>query len=129
MPQKVFTDRVQAFQTIPLRNLKQKAWIFPHKKTQETSPDVRLSLRGFLWTRKLQIRQPCHKTFARRPKPSKIPGKNGKQEKVFFYSFFLIMCLWPSKMTLWQPSKNVNVKKPKSFSSGAEWLGKLGFYF
>ena len=94
---------------------------FHTKKTQETSPDGRLLLRGFRWTLRLQIRQPCHETFARRPKILLVVRKSWKKRR-FLNIFFLIMFLWPRIMRFWRYCKNVFFKNLKKFSQVRNWL-------
>ena len=89
MPQKVFMDTWQAFLTSPFRNLQKRLEFFYSNYTQETSPDERLLLRGFLWTLRLQFRQSCQETFARRPKFCSMSKKYGKIRECFnFFSSF-----------------------------------------
>ena len=61
---------------------------FHTKKTQETSPDGRLLLRGFRWTLRLQFWQHCEETFAKRPKILLVVRKSWKKEKVSKHIFF-----------------------------------------
>ena len=67
---------------------------FHTKKTQETSPDERLLLRGFLWTLRLQFRQTCQQTFARRRKLLIDVQKFGKKrERFYFFPQFVPVAL------------------------------------
>ena len=89
MPQKVFMDTSQAFLTSPFRNLQKRLEFFYSNYTQDTSPDERLLLRGFLWTLRLQFWQSCQETFARRPKFCSMSKKYGKKRERFnFFSSF-----------------------------------------
>ena len=121
---KFLLTRCKHFWRARWETCKKRLEIFHSKYTQETSPDETRLLRGFLWTLRLQFRQPCQVTCARMPKTyARCPKKMEKKRTFLVFSSFCSCGL------IWQSSTNVYVKKTIKFflRCGKVWKNRTLF--